>query len=71
MILAQTRLLVPKTLPMRREAESSAASVVIPATKTVKYRYLFIFDRDRRCGNYTVAPRLRIGAVGKAVNSIR
>jgi hypothetical protein len=39
MMLAHTRLLVPKTLPIRREAEISAASVVIPETKTVKYKY--------------------------------
>jgi hypothetical protein len=36
MMLAQTRLLVPKTLPNRREAESSSASVTIPEEKTVK-----------------------------------
>ncbi len=38
MMLAQTRLLVPKTLPSRREAANSIARVVIPETKTVKYR---------------------------------
>src|SRR5574341_339469 len=42
MMLAHTRLLVPNTLPIRREAESSAASVVMPETKTVKYKYLRI-----------------------------
>ena len=41
-MLAHTRLLVPKTLPIKREAASSAASVVMPETKTVKYKYLFI-----------------------------
>src|SRR5512146_1483723 len=54
MMLAETRVLVPNTLPIRREAESSAASVVMPATKTVKYRYLFIDARKRRYGDYTV-----------------
>jgi hypothetical protein len=38
MMAAQTRLLVPNTLPSKREAESSAARVVIPDAKTVKYR---------------------------------
>ena len=42
MILAQTMLLVPNTLPMSRPAASSAASVVIPEMKTVKRRYFFI-----------------------------
>ncbi len=36
MMLAHTRLLVPNTLPIRRDAESSAASVVMPEMKTVK-----------------------------------
>ena len=30
MMLAHTRLLVPKTLPSRREAASSSARVVMP-----------------------------------------
>ena len=36
MMLAHTRLLVPKTLPSKREAANSIASVVIPETKTAK-----------------------------------
>jgi hypothetical protein len=36
MMLAHTRLLVPKTLPSKREAVSSIARVVIPDAKTVK-----------------------------------
>jgi len=42
MMLAHTKLLVPKTLPIKREAASSAARVVMPETKTVKYKYFFI-----------------------------
>src|SRR5512146_2075109 len=42
MMLAQTRLLVPNTFPIKREAASSAASVVIPETNTVKSRYRFM-----------------------------
>ena len=38
-MLAQTRLLVPKTLPKRREAPISMARVVMPEIKTVKKRY--------------------------------
>jgi hypothetical protein len=37
-MVAQTMLLVPKTLPMSRPAASSAARVVIPEMKTVKRR---------------------------------
>src|SRR3989304_1412707 len=36
MMLAQTRLLVPKIFPSRREAEISRASVTMPATNTEK-----------------------------------
>ena len=39
MMLAHTRLLVPKTLPNNLEAVSSSPSVVMPEIKTVKYRY--------------------------------
>jgi hypothetical protein len=42
MMLAHTRLLVPYTLPSKREADISMTSVVIPDVKTVKYKYLFI-----------------------------
>src|SRR5258706_6925420 len=41
-MLAQTILLVPNTLPMSRPAASSAASVVMPEMKTVKRRYFFM-----------------------------
>jgi hypothetical protein len=37
-MLAHTRLLVPNTLPSKREAETSTASVVIPAVKTARER---------------------------------
>ena len=36
MMLAHTRLLVPKTLPSSREAANSIARVVIPETNTAK-----------------------------------
>ncbi len=36
MMLAHTRLLVPKTLPSRREAVNSIASEVIPEMNTAK-----------------------------------
>ncbi len=36
MMEAHTRLLVPKTLPSRREAASSIASTVMPVEKTAK-----------------------------------
>ena len=36
MILAHTRLLVPKTLPSKREAVNSTAKVVIPEEKTAR-----------------------------------
>src|SRR6266498_1958566 len=49
-ILAQTRLLVPNTLPIKRDAASSAASVVMPEMKTVKRRYFFMYIpiKDRK-----------------------
>lgn len=55
-MLAQTRLLVPKTLPINREAASSAASVVMPAMKTVTYMYL-LMNRSGALNSqdYTVA----------------
>ena len=40
MMAAQTGLEVPKMLPSRRDAPNSAARLVIPEMKTVKYRYL-------------------------------
>src|SRR6266511_2313916 len=46
-ILAQTRLLVPNTLPIKRDAASSAASVVMPEMKTVKRRYFFMYDGEK------------------------
>ncbi len=54
MMLAHTRLLVPKTLPIRREAESSAARVVMPEMKTVKYKYFFMDARVYEMRYYTV-----------------
>ena len=36
-MLAQTRLLVPNTLPSSREADNSTARVVIPLAKTAVY----------------------------------
>src|SRR3990170_5244990 len=36
MMLAHTRLLVPKTLPKSREAEISRANVTMPAMKTAR-----------------------------------
>ena len=53
MMLAQTRLLVPKTLPIKRPAASSAPRVVMPEMKTVKRRYFFMVFPVRRCADYT------------------
>jgi len=50
MMLAHTKLLVPKTFPIRREAESSAANVVMPEIKTVKYKYFFMSARCKKMG---------------------
>ncbi len=44
MMLAQTRLLVPKIFPSSREEAISMAREVIPEIKTVMNRYLRIFD---------------------------
>lgn len=38
MMMAQTKLLVPKTGPSSREAESSMASVVMPLVPTTRYK---------------------------------
>ncbi len=38
MMLAHTRLLVPNTLPSKREANSSTARLVMPAVKTARAR---------------------------------
>jgi len=42
-MLAQTRLLVPKVFPNKREAPNSIAKLVIPAQNTAKYKYFFLF----------------------------
>ena len=46
MTFAQTRLLAPKTLPSKREADSSTASVVIPLVNTTRYKNLLMIDAE-------------------------
>ena len=50
MTFAQTRLLLPNTLPSNREAESSIAKVVMPLTKAIKYRYRLLNIRTAPAG---------------------
>jgi hypothetical protein len=45
-MLAQIRLLVPNTLPSRRDAANSTASVVKPVAKTEKNKYDLILDKN-------------------------
>src|SRR3972149_4520155 len=49
MMLAHTRLLVPKTLPKSREAEISRANVTMPAMKTARVSRRWV-GRSRETG---------------------
>ena len=55
MMLAQTRLLVPNTLPSRRDAESSTARVVMPEVKTANWR--------KREGRFISTPVSELGGL--------
>ena len=46
MTFAHTRLLLPKTLPSRRDAVSSTASVVMPLTNAIRYRLPLLSSLD-------------------------
>ena len=50
MTFAQTRLLLPKTLPSSRDADSSIASVVMPLMKAIRYRVGLLKVADASAG---------------------
>ena len=69
MTLAQTKLLVPKTFPSKRDADSSIASVHMPLTKTVAYsKYGRISQSQagfrapgQRVSNVVIHPEVQVG----------